>query len=170
MESKAKILGHPAHQMLVVFPLGLWVGGFLFDMTARITGNTTFATVGYWNMVGGVVGGAVAAPFGLRDFLAIPLNTRAKGVGSIHAVVNVAVLILFIVVAWIRRDEPENVSLPLLLVEGTGVALSSVGAWFGGELVGRLGVGVTPNAHLDAPSSLSDEPVTAVTTRHVEAD
>lgn len=170
MESKAKILGHPAHPMLVVFPLGLLVGGFLFDVTARLSGNSTFATVGYWNLVGGVIGGAVAAPFGLRDFLAIPANTRAKGIGAIHGVVNGAVLILFLLVAWMRSRDPANVSLPFLLIEGVGIALSGVGAWFGGELVDRLGVGVTPNAHLNAPSSLSDEPVTATPVRRVEAE
>ena len=30
--------------------------------------------------------------------------------------------------------------------------------WLGGELVDRLGVGVDPGAHLDAPSSLSGQP------------
>jgi uncharacterized membrane protein len=168
MESKAKILGHPIHQILVVFPLGLLGSGVLFDMVAAVTANETFATVGYWNMVGGVMGGVVAAPFGIRDWIAIPHNTRAKGVGAIHAVVNVAVLGMFAVIVWMRTNHPATVSMPFLLVEGIALGLSLVGAWFGGELVDRLGVGVTPNAHLDAPSSLSKEAVTSVPIRRVE--
>jgi hypothetical protein len=35
------------------------------------------------------------------------------------------------------------------------LALGTVAAWLGGELVDRLGVGVDDGAHLDAPSSLS---------------
>jgi len=36
-----------------------------------------------------------------------------------------------------------------------GVADALLGGWLGGELVERLGVGVTPNANLNAPSSLT---------------
>ena len=40
------------------------------------------------------------------------------------------------------------------LISFCGVALALVTAWLGGELVDRLGVGVSPNAHLNARSSL----------------
>ena len=36
-----------------------------------------------------------------------------------------------------------------------GMGLATVTGWLGGELVDRLGVGVSEGAHLDAPSSLS---------------
>ncbi len=32
MESRAKILGHPIHQMLIPFPLGLLATGVVFDI------------------------------------------------------------------------------------------------------------------------------------------
>ena len=35
------------------------------------------------------------------------------------------------------------------------VAAALLGGWLGGELVERLGVGVTPNANLNAPNSLT---------------
>ncbi|GAA4399663.1 hypothetical protein GCM10023187_11880 [Nibrella viscosa] len=31
MESRAKLLRHPAHQLLIVFPLGLWATAVIFD-------------------------------------------------------------------------------------------------------------------------------------------
>jgi len=31
MESRAKLLGHPIHPMLVVLPLGLFIGAVVFD-------------------------------------------------------------------------------------------------------------------------------------------
>ena len=40
-----------------------------------------------------------------------------------------------------------------------GGALSPVTGWLGGELVDRLGVGVSDGANLDAPSSLTGESV-----------
>ena len=32
MESRAKLLGHPIHQMLIVFPLGLLGSSIIFDI------------------------------------------------------------------------------------------------------------------------------------------
>jgi hypothetical protein len=36
-----------------------------------------------------------------------------------------------------------------------GVAAAFLGGWLGGELVERLGVGVTPGANVNAPNSLT---------------
>jgi uncharacterized membrane protein len=168
MESKSKVLGHAVHPMLVVFPLGLLGSAVTFDMVSRLTKKPTFATIGFWNMVGGVLGGVVAAPFGWRDWFALPHNTRAKGIGLVHGLLNVVVLLMFAAIAWNRRHEQDELSTPVLVAESLAMALSGVGAWFGGELVDRLGVGVTPHAHLDAPSSLSDQPVTSVPICRVE--
>jgi len=41
-----------------------------------------------------------------------------------------------------------------------GVALAIVTGWLGGELVGRLGVGVDDGAHLDAPNSITHRTTT----------
>ena len=81
MESKAKVLGHPIHQMLIVLPLGMLIGAVVFDALYYITGRAGLATVSFWNMAGGILTGVVAAVFGLIDFLAIPRGTRAKRVG-----------------------------------------------------------------------------------------
>jgi len=43
MESSAKLLGHPIHQMLIVFPLGLLATSAAFDIAALITNTGTFA-------------------------------------------------------------------------------------------------------------------------------
>ena len=42
-----------------------------------------------------------------------------------------------------------------LLCSFVGAALALLGGWFGGELVERLGVGVYPDADLNAPNSLT---------------
>ena len=43
MESRAKILGHSAHQILIVFPLGLLATAVAFDIAHLATGNDTMA-------------------------------------------------------------------------------------------------------------------------------
>src|SRR3954454_15739137 len=44
---------------------------------------------------GGIVGGLIAAVFGLIDWLAIPAGTRAKAIGAWHGGGNVLVVLLF---------------------------------------------------------------------------
>lgn len=161
MESRAKLLGHPIHPMLVVLPLGLFIMAVVTDIALWVTGSGTLAAVSYWNIVGGIVGGLAAAVFGVVDWLAIPAGTRAKAIGLYHGVGNVVVIALFAVSWYLRAQTGEYLpSLAATTLAAAGLILGAVTAWLGGELVDRLGVGVDPGAHVDAPSSLSDQPVT----------
>jgi uncharacterized membrane protein len=81
VESKAKILGHPIHPILIPFPLGLLSTSVVFDVVHLLTGNGKWSEVSFWMIAAGVIGGLVAAVFGLIDWLAIPSGTRAKAVG-----------------------------------------------------------------------------------------
>ena len=166
MESKAKALGHPIHQMLIPFPFGLLATAVIFDIVYLVWGNPTMVTVSYWMIAAGIIGGLVAAPFGLVDYLAIPNGTRAKSVGLLHGLGNVVVLVLFAVSWWLRYSSPGSPGIPpyvpgtlALLLSFVGFALAGATGWLGGELVDRLSVGVDDGANLNAPSSLSG-PVT----------
>lgn len=158
MQSKAKLFGHPIHQMLVVFPLGLLATSLVFDIVYLTTERAKFAEISFWMIASGIVGGLLAAVFGLVDWLAIPKGTRAKRVGALHGIGNV-VVVGFFAVSWLLRYENPMFSgvVPLVLsIAGVGLAL--VTGWLGGELVDRLAVGVDEGAHLDSPSSLSGRP------------
>jgi uncharacterized membrane protein len=160
MESRAKLLGHPVHPMLVVFPLGLLIASVVFDVLFMATGYPVFAEVAFWNIAGGIVGGLAAAVFGLIDYYAIPHGTRARRIGLLHGLGNVTVVALFALSLWIRWTSGE-IAPPLvaLALSFMAVGLGAVAGWLGGELVDRLGVGVDEGAHLDAPSSLRHERV-----------
>jgi len=158
MESRAKLLGHPVHQMLIVFPLGLLATAVIFDVLYLVTNDSTMATTAFWMLVAGIIGGALAAPFGWLDWLAIPRGTRAKTVGLWHGGGNVVVLLLFLGSCLLWREEPGR---PSILAQGLamlGAGLALVTGWLGGELVDRLGVGVDQGAHMNAPNSLSGRP------------
>jgi uncharacterized membrane protein len=155
MESKAKMFGHAIHPIMIVFPLGLLATAVIFDVLYLMTANTTWSTVSFWMIVAGVIGGLVAALFGLIDFLNIPSNTRAKRIGVYHAVVNVAAVALFALSLFLRWDRPETPATIAFVCSFAGVLLALLGGWFGGELVERLGVGVSPDANLNAPNSLT---------------
>jgi uncharacterized membrane protein len=159
MEAKAKLLGHPIHQMVIVFPLGLLIAAWVADIAFFSTSIAAFAEVAYWNTLGGIVSGLFAAIFGFIDWVAIPLNTRAKAVGAWHAGFNVLVLLLFTGSLLIRYDLIGHPPTVLAFACATGGAvLAGFSGWLGGELVNRLGIGVSPGANVDAPNSLSRKP------------
>jgi uncharacterized membrane protein len=156
MDSRAKALGHAIHPMLIVFPLGLLTTAVIFDILFLATDRTGFATASAYAIAVGVLGGLAAALFGLIDWLAVPTGTRARRVGLWHGLGNVAVVGLF-AVSWLFRlgEDAWRPNAAALVFGFAGVALAVVTGWMGGELVGRLSVGVDEGAGLDAPSSLT---------------
>jgi uncharacterized membrane protein len=154
MESKARLFGHPVHQMLVVFPLGLLGTSLVFDLMHLVGEHPTAAEVAYRLISAGLLAGLVAAPWGTIDWLALPAGTRAKRIGAWHGAGNVLVLLLFLLSWWWRRDAVADPPVLAYLMSFAGAGLSLATAWLGGELVDRLGVGVSPGAHLNARSSL----------------
>jgi uncharacterized membrane protein len=157
MEARAKVMGHAVHQMLIVFPLGLFSTAFIFDVIHLITGGATWSFVSYWMIAAGIIGGLCAALFGVIDWSKIPSGTRAYRIGVLHGLGNVVVVALFAVSWWLRRPDPGNPSAVAIGFMIVGAALSLITGWLGGELVDRLGVGVDEGANLNAPSSLSSK-------------
>lgn len=155
MESRAKFLGHAIHPILIVFPLGLLATGVVFDVIYLIGGNGEMANVAYWMFAAGIVGGLIAAPFGLIDWLAIPSGTRAKTIGAMHGLSNFVALLLFAGSWYLRNDIPARPETLASVLSFLGTAAAGVGGWLGGELVERLGVGVDEGANLNAPNSLT---------------
>ena len=155
MESRAKIFGHAIHPILIVYPLGLLSAAVIFDIIYLATANPTWTTVSFWMIAAGIVGGLLAAVFGLIDYLSIPSGTRASRIGLLHGITNVGVMILFAASWLLRRDVPEAPPMLAFALSFIGVAAAFLGGWLGGELVERLGVGVTPGANLNAPNSLT---------------
>jgi len=150
-----KFLGHPVHQMLIVFPLGLLATAVMFDLIYIAGGGITMAIVSYWMIAAGIIGGLIAAPFGWIDWFGIPSATRAKSVGLWHGLGNVVVMLLFVGSWFLRRDLPEQPDAVALTLSFMGAGLALLTGWLGGELVDRLGIGVDNGAHPNAPSSLS---------------
>ena len=153
MRARVRLLGHPVHQMLVVFPLGLLATAVVFDIIYLASGSQIMAAVSYWMMAAGLVGGLLAAPFGFMDWLGIPEGTRAKRIGAMHGGGNVLVMLLF-AVSFLLRDTNYAPQLGQIVWAFAGAAIALVTAWLGGELVDRLSVGVDEDAGVNAPSSL----------------
>ena len=166
MESRVKLLGHPVHPMLIVYPLGLLSMAVIFDILYLIFNNRFLPTASYYMIAAGVLGGLLAAIFGFIDWLALPNGSRAKSIGLWHGLGNVLIAGLFAVSWFLRSDNvdfiPDGSSL---IFSFAGAALALVTAWIGGELVYRLGVGVDPGANVNAPNSISEPSATSTPTK-----
>jgi uncharacterized membrane protein len=161
MKAKARLFGHPIHQMLIVFPLGLLATSLFFDIARLSSGNPQWGTISYYLIAVGIITGLVAAVFGLVDWLSIPGGTRAKRIGLLHGGGNVVVVLLFAGSWLLRWGDPGSPPTPAIILSVLAVLLALVTGWLGGELVDRLGVGVDEGANLDAPSSLTASHVPA---------
>ena len=139
MRTPASIAGHPIHPMLVPIAIGLFIFSFVCDLFHVSGREGAWATVALYTAVGGVVGALAAAIPGLIDLLSLPEGPRRTAV--IHMAINLTVVALFAVSAWMRlRGAPPN-GTPMLL-SGVGLALLVVSGWLGGKMVYEHGIGV----------------------------
>lgn len=161
MESRSKVLGHPAHTILIVFPAGLLLMAVVFDVVNRINPQDQWGVVSYWMLVGGLAGGLVAAVPGWIDWFAIDSGTRAKSVGLYHGLGNVLALGIFGASWWLRLPDYAHPPAVAAVLAIAAAGLITGTAWLGGEMVDRMGVGVDPGANLNSPPSLSGRPADA---------
>jgi uncharacterized membrane protein len=155
MESKARVMGHPIHPILVPFPIGLLTTSVIFDLVYLFTGGVRWAEISFWMIAAGVVGGLLAAVFGLIDWHGIPSGTRAKSIGLGHGLSNVLMVALFAVGWLLRSGAPGDPGVLPIVLSFLGVGFASLGGFLGGELVFRMGIGVAEGASPNAsgPSS-----------------
>jgi uncharacterized membrane protein len=159
MKAQATALGHPIHPMLIVFPLGLLPVGLIFDLIYWFTTNSRWADVAYWMIAAGIIGALLAAVFGTLDWLKIPQGTRAWSIGLVHGISNIVVAGLFIVSWLLRRPNPAAPTGVNIALEVIAVLTALFSGWLGGELVYRLNMGVDEGANLNAPNSITQEPM-----------
>lgn len=140
--STAAIRGHPIHPMLVPFPLAFLVGALLTDLAYWLTIDPFWARASLWLIGAGVLSGAVAALFGLIDYVTIR-RAREHILGWIHFLGNATALVLSLVNWLLRPDEPAAAILPWgLLLSAIVASILGVTGWAGGELSYRHRIGV----------------------------
>jgi uncharacterized membrane protein len=139
MHTPAQFHRHPLHPMLVMIPVGLWLFSFACDLAYLWgVGNPNWAMVAFYTMMGGVIGALIAAVPGFIDMMSLPGGL--KRTAQIHMAINLAVVLLYLINAWIRLSGTGEV-LPVWL-SAFSVALLMVSGWLGGKLVYVHGVAV----------------------------
>ncbi|MBI3803997.1 MAG: DUF2231 domain-containing protein [Nitrospirae bacterium] len=143
--SRAKVAGHPVHPMLIVFPIGLYITSFIFDLIYLSTGASFWYRMGFWTILFGFVGNIAAAIPGFLDYLTLPPNTEARQTATYHMGIGIALAILYFANLLFRNwgfiGENQTPWGPVIL-NLVGVLLIGIQGWLGGELVYRYGVGV----------------------------
>jgi uncharacterized membrane protein len=150
MASPASIGGHPIHPMLIPFPIALWVFSLIADVLYLWRGNPVWRDwIAFYTLLGGIIGAALAAVFGIIDWLSIK-DREVKKVADWHARLNVIALLIFAAGFYLRTTSGASLvggsyTIPVLL-SVVGVILITVSGWLGGELVFRHGVAVDERA------------------------
>jgi uncharacterized membrane protein len=139
MRTPASIAGHPIHPMLVSIPIGLWIFSLVSDLIFRFYSPTeAWNTVALYTLIGGIVGALLAALPGFVDLLSLPEGPRKTAL--IHMAINLTVVALYVVNAWLRLQGGGG-QTPLLL-SVVGIGLLVVSGWLGGKMVYEHGVAV----------------------------
>jgi len=141
MRTKASFKGHAIHQMLIPFPIGFFVGAFLFDLLGYLFSNSSFYQTSYYLGIAGIISALAAALPGFIDFLfSVPPNSSGKKRAVQHLSVNLTATALF-TAAVLLREDPSDTSATVFVTELLGISLLTIGGWLGGTLVNRNFIG-----------------------------
>jgi len=154
MRTPASIARHPIHPMLIPLPIGLWVFSFASDLIYAFgSHDAIWKTIALYSMIAGLIGALAAAVPGLIDLLSLPAGVRSTAV--LHMSVNLIVVALFAVNAWMRwraGDAGASSNTPMWL-SLAAIALLLVSGWLGGKLVYEGGVAVDTESLERSPRS-----------------
>ena len=126
--------------MLVPIPIGCWIFSFACDLAFVLgTGVSLWFTLGFWTMIGGLVGAVAAAIPGVIDM--ISLKGTPKKIALTHMAINVTVVLLYAVNLGARLQGGSVPGLPFAL-SIAGIALLAISGWLGGHMVFVHRVGV----------------------------
>jgi uncharacterized membrane protein len=141
--STAAVAGHPIHPALIPFPIAFLIGALASDLGYWWTADPLWARASLWLVGAGLVTGALAAVFGLIDFLTIG-RAREHTAGWVHALGNSAALALALVSLLLRLGDEAAAALPWgLMLSAVTTATLAVTGYTGGELAYRHMIGVT---------------------------
>jgi uncharacterized membrane protein len=146
MYSKAKIMGHPVHPMLVTFPIAFYSSTLIAFIINGISGSVFWFKVGIAANVAGIVMALIAATFGFIDWnFGIPSGTSAKSTGVKHMSLNITSLILFLTCLVLNAGQwsaAVPVSRGAIVLPLLGVIATIFAGYYGWTLVQNHHVGV----------------------------
>lgn len=140
------MITHPLHPLTVHFPIALLFTSVFFDLLGILTGKKQFNQTGWWLLILGLIGGIVAAGFGMwteEQVEAMGVPETAVDRHEAFALTTMAVFAALTVIRWrIRARWSSRDRVIYLIVAMIGLLLLGITGFYGGELVYRYGAGV----------------------------
>jgi uncharacterized membrane protein/nitrite reductase/ring-hydroxylating ferredoxin subunit len=141
---EGKPLRHPLHPFLVHFPIGLFTLSFLLDIATLFYQTQGLYRAAFDSIVAGVIGSLVAAIPGFVDFFDIREDHPAKSKARWHMSLNLVMVVIFAVDAWMRSGDLFTLQTPTvpLILSGLGMILLSISGYLGGAMIYDDGIAV----------------------------
>jgi uncharacterized membrane protein len=134
------------HPIFVHFPIALLSLSLVFEVLFLLRTEIEFSRVGWWLHMTGTLGLLLSVATGLRALSEVRLTLGAADIIEYHQQIALLVTGLFTgLLLWrigLRTTLPQNGRAMYLAAYSAGLILMWLGAWYGGELVYRHGVGV----------------------------
>ena len=134
------------HPLLVHFPIALLTVGLAFDLIGLLLRREEFSRTGWWTQLAGTLGVISAVTTGLLAEKSVVIPAAARGSFESHEQIGFVVISVFAaLLLWriaSRTHIPERHRMAFLALFLGGLILIWVGAWYGGEMVYRFGVGI----------------------------
>jgi uncharacterized membrane protein len=139
-----RVLGHPAHVMLIHFPLALLFLVLPLELAGWLGGSAACWRLAWLAEAGGLLAVIPAAITGLIDLAGQPGNRGVSSLGNTHMLAMMGAATLFGTALWLKAGggpvPPPRLFAILALSLGAN-ALLAWGAWLGGEMVFHHGAG-----------------------------
>jgi nitrite reductase/ring-hydroxylating ferredoxin subunit/uncharacterized membrane protein len=129
-------LGHPVHGAITDIPIGALTVALVLDITGPPTGADIALLIGVLSML-------AAAVVGFADYTDTDGTARMRA--TVHSVVMIAALLLFVVSLVIRAGNPPDRTVAFVILV-VGYLVVSLGAAIGGDLVYLIGTHVNRHA------------------------
>jgi uncharacterized membrane protein len=139
-----RILGRPAHPMVIHFPMALLTVMPLWDLAALWQGDDKWWQWSFFNLLLGLVSAVPAATSGLIDYLALPAESPAQKTATRHMLLMFSAVAVFAIGLVVRGGMVPSGSflrVGTFLIDGFGMIVLGLGGFFGGELAYGFGVG-----------------------------
>lgn len=159
MKSTVSLRGQPLHSMLMVIPAGAFTLVLAFDLVYLLGAQDLWWEATIPLLIGGLIGGILAAIPGSIDLYASVRSDRALDVVMGHAAAAFVLLAISAMNLVARMDTPPAEAQSAVWWSVAAFVVLLVTAALGGRLVYRLGVGVVGVAEEERdPRAPQEEP------------